>query len=232
MRLPASKLSEPTWSHKRLSNDKNAHQHWLLKTGAHALHFCKHVEQSGHATSRHMYISFGQGQYYTKDFKSPNQRAPDLGHLAMCRSSPIRSESFLHDSISRACVARALTQSQCGTDRNLRQTCPQSREQSSKIPESPTVSIHTRENQDGSSKEFSRLRSIRTSVQTAVGPSLRRHGGLPTPPRNSRGGPVDQVGSHTGTPDATSTTATRFTAICGRTRSDRFPIFLNIFAGP
>ena len=171
-------------NHKWLNNDKNAHHLWLLKTSAHALHFCKHAEQSGHATSRHMYISFGQGQYYTKDFKSPNQRAPDLGHLAMCRSSPIRSESFSTIRFPGARVARASTQSQCGIDRNLRQTCPQSRAQGSKIQESPTASIHTRENQDGSSKECSPLRSIRTSVQTAVGPSLRRHGGLPTQPRN------------------------------------------------
>ena len=39
-----------------------------------------------------------------------------------------------------------------------------------KYQDSPNASIHTRENQDGSSKELAPLRSIRTSVQTAVGP--------------------------------------------------------------
>ena len=54
----------------------------------------------------------------------------------MCRSSPIRSESHSSDSISRARAARAITQSQCGcivADRNLGQTCPQSRAQGSKL---------------------------------------------------------------------------------------------------
>ena len=63
----------------------------------------------------------------------------------MCRSSPIHSESYISDSISVARVASAITQSQCGcivADRNLGQTCPQSRAQGSKF-KNPLLHLYT-----------------------------------------------------------------------------------------
>ena len=81
-----------------------------------------------------------KGNTIQRIFKSPNQRAPDLGHLAMCRSSPIHSESYISDSISEARAASAITQSQCGcivAVRNLGQTYPQSGAQGQKISRFP-----------------------------------------------------------------------------------------------
>ena len=63
---------------------------------------------------------------------NPRTNAPLTLDISLCVVAAPFIQN-LTDSISGARAARAITQSQCGIDRNLRQACPQSRAQGSKL---------------------------------------------------------------------------------------------------